>query len=824
MADEYPKTPSVNDYRKFASEQELLSAIENASQLYAQADFPDEAVLTQSIRTIGDNALPYEKKPDQYTSDDVQILGKRYKAIKSATELARQRYRGFNVASDEELNAYVSQAEADYMKAMRSVLSPTYGLNPLQKYGLGVEEAIPRMIDGVSQLFNFGDQKELERRTAQSNQILEDPWASFGNTVASMTTAVPASVAVGAMLPETALGVGVTGLTGTALRTAPFAVEGAVQGALTPTEEGQSRTQNVIANTALSTLMKPVTYLGGQMFDMFKPQKFVARDTARMLIDDLPKGQVGTDAEMLIRNVATTPSNVVPNARLTTPEYLASQGVEAPNFNQLQDYLRAQPEPVTNQFPFLNANRQTAEATDARIVDAFNGATKEDADAIRTAVRLQEGKDIEKARASKLPINASNVVRFMDKFIKDNPTLEFTSEIKAIKDRMMQDIPVETRVKEAYKLNQDFVANNRVIKSVDEREAIQSVNDIIKNDTVEISGFLKGSTKTFDTSTIEGKIKALGVISRSLRTKTGKDHLRAVYETLVTGQKPYDRVRDLHNIKMDLQAKMQSMTPYQRKEVYQVVKKLDSAISAEVKQWGDYMKNYAIQMNRASQAEAGAIVRGGITDFGMSNEPKLNITSFKDLARRADETYLKGRFGERIKFTPDQAQALTEIRNTAKALQSVQNIGRDTNSQTAQRLRNAKRFEDTLVPNTPFDIAKTGAWLVGRIDRRKLPEVYKMMSDPYYFAEVLRNTPAKDRHLVHAMRSAMIGFNTPILTGNMGNTETQSDDPYEMSDREYTAFMQLSPDEQYEYMRAKEAMSGKQNPNRVIVTPNESQQ
>lgn len=813
MADEYPKMPSVNDYRKFASEQELLSAIENASQLYAQSDFPDEAVLTQSIRTIGDNALPYEKKPDQYTSDDVQILGKRYKAIKSATELARQRYRGFNVASDDELNAYVSQAEADYLKAMRSVLSPTYGLNPLQKYGLGVEEAIPRMIDGVSQLFNFGDQKELERKTAQSNQLLEDPWASLGNTVASITTAVPASIAVGSMLPPTALGVGVGGVGGTMLRTAPFAVEGAVQGALTPTEEGQSRTQNVIANTALSTLMKPVTYAGGQMFDMFKPQRFVARDTARMLIDDLPQGQVATDAEMLIRNVASTPSNVVPDARLTTPEYLASQGVEAPNFNQLQDYLRAQPEPVTNQFPFLNANRQTAEATDARIVDAFNGATADDATAIRTAVRLREGKDIEKARASKLPINASGVVRFMDRFIKDNPTLEFTSEIRAIRERMMQDIPADVRYRESVKMNNDFIANQRVIKSTTEKDAIKSVNQIIQNDSVDIAG------KTYDVSTPELKGKALGVISRSLQSKTGKDHLRAVYETLVTGQKPYDRVRDLHNIKMDLQAKMESMSPYQRKEVYKVVKKLDSAISAEVKDWGDYMKNYAIQMNRASQAEAGAIVRGGITDTGASNAPKLNITSFKDLARRADETYLKSRFGERIRFTPDQAQALTEIRNTAKALQSVQNIGRDTNSQTAQRLRNAKRFEDTVVPNTPFDIAKTGAWFAGRIDRRKLPEVYKMMSDPYYFAEVLKNTPPKIRYLVHALRSSMVGFNTPILTGNMGNTDTQSDDPYEMSDREYVEFLKLSPEDQMKYMEAKSAMEGSADAGNVYGNP-----
>lgn len=810
MADQ--PTFSVNDYRKFDSEEELLSAIENASQAYAQSDFPDEAILTQSIRRIADNALPYEKKPDQYTEDDIQLLGGRYRAIKNATQLARQRFRGFNIASDDELSAYEKQAEADYMKAMGSVLSPTHGLSPLQKYGLGVEEAFPRMVTGIQQLFDIGDQKELERKTAQSNKILEDPMASFGNIMGTTALSAPVGVALASALPATALGVGVEGLLGTGLRTLPFAVEGGIQGAVQPTEEGESRTGNVIANTALSTLMKPVTYAGGKMWDMFKPQKYVARDTAEMLMQDLPKGQVMTDADMLVRNIASTPSTVVPNAQLTTPEYLASQGVEVPAWNRLQDYLRGRPEPESNMFPFLDANRRTAEAVDQRLVDAFEGASPESAMAIRNVARENEGKLIEKARLSKLPINASGVVRYMDSFIKDNPTLGFTTKMQEFRDRMLRDIPEDVRYKESAKLNNDFLANQKTIKSTDEKEAIKSVNAIIGNNEVVIAG------KTYDVSTPELKGKALGVISRSLRSKTGKEHLRAVFETLTTGQKPFDRLKDLHNIKMDLQDEMMSMSPYQRKMIQPVVQKINNAISAEVKDWGSYMQNYAIQMNRANQAEAGALVRGAITDYGATGAPKLNITSFKQLANRSDGELLSKTKGMKIKFTPDQARALTEIRNTAKALQSVESIGLDKNSRTVQRLQQASKFDDVNVPSSPFDIAKTGAWMAGRIDRRKLPEVHRLMSNPYYFAEVLKNTPPKNRHLIHALRSAMIGFNTPILTGNTGTT-SEAQDPYEMSDREYTEFMRLSPEDQMKYIEAKESMEGSADAGNVYGLP-----
>lgn len=809
----YGNVPDMNQYKRFQSDEELLASIKSGVVNYANSGYLDPNYLRAPIDIIAKNAVPYEKPLQDYTSEDVAMLGNRYKAIKSASEFAKKTYSGLaeqsglDIVKPEELDSYTKQAEEDYLKAMRSVLSPNYGVSPLMQIAQGYASSPERLSIATQQLLNVGDQKELERRTEASNRALDTGYAKFGSFLGDMSLAVPATLATASALPA----VTATGLAGTALRTLPYAVEGGVFSALQPTAEGESRTANVTAGTILGTAMKPVAYVGDKLFDMFKPQKYVARDTAQMLLEDLPVGEREV-AERVIREAPTAPSGVVPEAQLTTPEYMASQGVEAPVFNRMQDYLRGRPEPDTQAMPFLDANRRTAEAIDRRIAGAFEGATPENALAIRQQAIAREGAQIEKARMSQLPINASGVVRFMDTFIKKNPTLGFTSVIKDYRDRMMKDIPEDVRYREAIALNKGFLDTQRVISSKSEKEAIKSLDQIVKNNEVTIGN------KTYDTSTPELKAKAMGAISRSLSTKTGKDHVRAVYDTVITGQKPYDRIRDLHNIKMDLQNDMSTMSPFERKMINPIAQKIDNAIAREVKDWGNYMKGYAIQMNRAGQAKAGAMVRGAITDYGQTGAPKLNITSFQTLVNRADENFLKGVGNKRLKFTPEQSQALTEVRNTARALQSVQNIGKDTNSLTTQRMQQAMKLDPNAVPDIGFGVTRTGAWILQRIDRRKLPEVYKLMSDPIYFAEVLKNTPPKSRYLMHSLRSAIIGFNAPILTSNIGATE-QGDDPYAMSDAEYQQFMNLSPEDQMKYLESKDAMEASVDAGNVYGLP-----
>jgi hypothetical protein len=808
----YGNVPDMNQYKRFQSDEELIASIKEGVALWANTDKKNPNYLRAPIDIIAKNAMPYEKPLQDYTNEDVQMLGKRYKAIKSASDFAKNSYAqfaegGLEIVNNEELDSYAKQAEDDYLKAMRSVLSPNYGVSPTMQIAQGFASSPERLSIATQQLLNIGDQKELERRTEASNRALDTRYAKFGSFLGDMSMAVPVTLATASALPA----ITATGLAGTALRTLPYAVEGGVFSALQPTAEGESRTANVTAGTILGTAMKPVAYVGGKLFDMFKPQKYVARDTAQMLLEDLPVGEREV-AERVIREAPTAPSGVVPEAQLTTPEYMASQGVEAPVFNRMQDYLRGRPEPDTQAMPFLDANRRTAEAIDRRIAGAFEGATPENALAIRQQAIAREGAQIEKARMSQLPVNASGVVRFMDTFIKQNPTLGFTGVIKDYRDRMMKDIPEDVRYREAIALNKGFLDTQRVISSKSEKEAIKSLDQIIKNNEVTIGN------KTYDTSTPELKAKAMGAISRSLSTKTGKDHVRAVYDTVITGQKPYDRIRDLHNIKMDLQRDMATMAPFERKMINPVAQKIDNAIAREVKDWGNYMKNYAIQMNRAGQAEAGAMVRGAITDYGQTGAPKLNLTSFQTLVKRADENFLKGVGNKRLKFTPEQSQALTEVRNTARALQSVQNIGKDTNSLTTQRMQQAMKLDPNAVPDIGFGVTRTGAWILQRIDRRKIPEVYKLMSDPIYFAEVLKNTPPKSRYLMHSLRSAIIGFNAPILTSNIGATE-QGDDPYAMSDAEYQQFMNLSPEDQMKYLESKDAMEGSADAGNVYGLP-----
>ena len=872
----YGNVPDMNQYKRFQSDEELLASIKSGVVNYANSGYLDPNYLRAPIDIIAKNAVPYEKPLQDYTSEDVAMLGNRYKAIKSASEFAKKTYSGLaeqsglDIVKPEELDSYTKQAEEDYLKAMRSVLSPNYGVSPTMQIAQGIASSPERLSIATQQLLGIGDQKELERRTEASNQALDTGYAKFGSFLGDMSMAVPVTLATASALPA----VTATGALGTALRTLPYAVEGGVFSALQPTAEGESRTANVTAGTILGTAMKPVAYVGGKLFDMFKPQKYVARDTAQMLLEDLPVGEREV-AERIIREAPTAPSGVVPEAQLTTPEYMASRNLEAPVFNRMQDYLRGRPEPDTQAMPFLDANRRTAEAVDRRIAGAFEGATPENALAIRNQAIASEGKLIGQARLSKLPVNASGVVRYIDSFIKDNPTLDFTQTLRDYRKTMMKDIPEDVRYREAIALNKGFLDTQSAISSTSEKEAIKSLDQIIKNNEVTIgyktyntstpalkqkaidsisrsvkakneitigdvtydtstpalknqaidaiSRSLKSKKEvtlgsTYDTSTPELKAKAMGAISRSLSTKTGKDHVRAVYDTIITGQKPYDRIRDLHNMKMNIQKDMLSMTPYEKQIVAPITKKIDRAIANEVKQWGEYMRGYAIQMNRANQAEAGAMVRGAITDYGQSGAPKLNLTSFQTLVKRADENFLKGVGNKRLKFTPEQSQALTEVRNTARALQSVQTIGKDTNSLTTQRMQQAMKLDPNAVPDIGFGVTRTGAWILQRIDRRKLPEVYKLMSDPIYFAEVLKNTPPKSRYLMHSLRSAIIGFNAPILTSNIGTTE-QSNDPYASADAEYLQYMNLSPEQIDEYNKARDAMEGSANAGNVYGLP-----
>jgi len=141
-----------------------------------------------------------------------------------------------------------------------------------------------------------------------------------------------------------------------------------------------------------------------------------------------------------------------------------------------------------------------------------------------------------------------------------------------------------------------------------------------------------------------------------------------------------------------------------------------------------------------------------------------------------------------------------------------------TNSLTTQRMQQAMKLDPNAVPDIGFGVTRTGAWILQRIDRRKLPEVYKLMSDPIYFAEVLKNTPPKSRYLMHSLRSAIIGFNAPILTSNIGATE-QGNDPYAMSDAEYQQFMNLSPEDQMKYLQSKDAMEGSADAGNVYGLP-----
>jgi len=420
----YGNVPDMNQYKRFQSDEELLASIKSGVVNFANSGYIDPNYLRAPIDIIAKNAMPYEKPLQDYTNEDVQMLGKRYKAIKSASDFAKKTYSGLaeqsglEIVNNEELDSYTKQAEEDYLKAMRSVLSPNYGVSPLMQIAQGYASSPERLSIATQQLLNVGDQKELERRTEASNRALDTGYAKFGSFLGDMSMAVPATLATASALPT----VTATGALGTALRTLPYAVEGGVFSALQPTAEGESRTANVTAGTILGTAMKPVAYVGGKLFDMFKPQKYVARDTAQMLLEDLPVGEREV-AERVIREAPTAPSGVVPEAQLTTPEYMASQGVEAPVFNRMQDYLRGRPEPDTQAMPFLDANRRTAEAIDRRIAGAFEGATPENALAIRQQAIAREGAQIEKARLSQLPVNASGVVRFMDTFIKQNPTL-----------------------------------------------------------------------------------------------------------------------------------------------------------------------------------------------------------------------------------------------------------------------------------------------------------------------------------------------------------------------------------------------------------------
>jgi hypothetical protein len=165
----YGNVPDMNQYKRFQSDEELLASIKSGVVNYANSGYLDPNYLRAPIDIIAKNAVPYEKPLQDYTSEDVAMLGNRYKAIKSASEFAKKTYRGLaeqsglDIVKPEELDSYTKQAEEDYLKAIRSIRSPNYGASPLMQIAQGYASSPERLSIATQQLLGVGDQQELER-------------------------------------------------------------------------------------------------------------------------------------------------------------------------------------------------------------------------------------------------------------------------------------------------------------------------------------------------------------------------------------------------------------------------------------------------------------------------------------------------------------------------------------------------------------------------------------------------------------------------------------------------------------------------------------
>lgn len=763
--------------RMTAAEQAFITSPQTVGTLdYAPIDS-----FLESLTNFG--ASPQD---NMVSEDGIQSLQDRYIIIKDIADKIESDWAEWKPEAPAIAKRVREQAFKDYMSANKQFYTPTRNSSFLSNLVAGLDATYPRMGRAAQQILGIGDQEQLQYDTELDKPLMDTWGGSIGLGIGNAIAAAPAAVAAVGATPIAAG----TALTGAGLRTlgvraAMMSGIGGTEGALQPTAEGESRGWNTALGALIGGGMEGITGVAAPIAkNVFGTQKMARDAAARQLL-----AEATPNARSVMEGYDGTPSNLVEGAQLTTPEYMIAQGEMQPAWNVRQDAFQNQTIDGRNQF--VEANKQTAESIASSINRNFEGASPDAATALRQEAMDTAGKEIEKARMSQVPLNAQGVVNFMDNYIKKNPVGVVVETMAELRSKLVRNVPIEERAATATKYNKQFLEKPRRMSS-GEREVIQSADLIMKEGRVQIND------KVYDTSTDEGKRKALAALSRQLGTKDGKEHFRVLADILKTSEIPYNRVRDLHEFRKRIAVKMEGMTNAEKRELIPLMQKVDNAIARETADWGTHMREYSSLMNRASQAEAGSTLRSGLSAYGTNEKPILTLDKFDTLMRAADEKFLQRINGKkfRIKFTPEQKQTIAQINNTARVLKTARDLGSQKGSRTNQRnmmMQDGAEIDVGKLMTGRQSSSDMAVGILKNFDRKTYAQMYKLVADPAYFAETLKNLKPENRWVAHLIRAQMLGIGVTSAAEESGSNAYQGD---------YTQFMQLPPEAQANFINS----------------------
>ena len=766
--------------RMSAAEQAFMQSPQTVGTLdYAPIDS-----FLESLTNFG--ASPQDNMSNE---DGVQALQDRYIIVKDIADKIETDWAQWKPEAPALAKRVREQAFNDYMAANKQLNSPTRNSGFLMNLITGLDATYPRMMRGAQQMLGIGNQQQLQYDTELDKPLMDTWGGSIGYGIGNALAAAPAAV-IAAEATPIAAGTALTaaGLRTLGTRAAMMSGIGGAEGALQPTAEGESRGWNTALGALIGGGFEAGAGIAAPMFrNVFGTQKMARDAAARQLL-----AEATPSARSVMEGYDGAPANLVPNAQLTSPAYMVAKGDMQPAWNVRQDAFQNQTVEGRNQF--TEANRGTAEAVVSSINRGFEGASPEAAAALRQEAMDTAGKQIEKARMSDVALNAQGVVNFMDNYIKKNPVGVVVEDMMELRGKLVRDIPIQERASTATKYNKQFLDKPRRMSS-GEREVIQSADLIMKENRIQLGD------KVYDTSTVEGKRKALAALSRQLGTKDGKDHFRVLADILKTSEIPYNRVRDLHEFRKRIAVKMEGMANAQKREMIPLLQKIDNAIARESKDWGTHMREYSSLMNRASQAEAGSTLRNAVTQYGTNEAPILTLTKFDTLMRNADAKFLsqvaqRGSKKYAIKFTPEQRDILAQINNTARVLKTTRDLGSQTGSRTQQRAalgQTGAEIDTGKLVAGKQTFADMALGILGNFDRKTYSQMYKLLADPAYFAETLKSLKPQNRWAAHLIRAQMLGIGVTSAAEESGSNAYQGD---------YTQFMQLPPEAQANFINS----------------------
>ncbi len=486
------------------------------------------------------------------------------------------------------------QKEAETQRLLPGVsTNPTDGMGTTERLLAGFGKSFMDTGRGLGQLVGLVDQVDVDEAAATDAALMDTGAGLTGNIAGHLTQLfLPAGAATkaGAYAPRAA-NVGrivlnprnaatATGARGLAQTLTAAGAVGAGQAALQPVVTGETRIGNAAEGFAFGAAGQGLGEALGAG----------ARAAIRAAA---PGRQVQATAGDILRDAASNPQAVtsarsgvlVPGSQPTLAEVTRDPGIAG-----LERALRTDPQ-FAREFAERDAARNAARVT--AIEQAFNGASRESADALRAGVREAQGPAIREA-IKQTGAETARVVSSLDRmakaprFVNSPPVQQALSTVRGL---LVTPIDDAGRLSAARGIANDALANPGRMSSAD--------FDAVR----EAARLVRGAAQRGESSdAVLAQVKAI-----KPKSLAAKAHLSSMMRALRTAERGKPDVASLYNARKYITGTLMGRADAEQMfALRSVVGKLDETISEVAPTYRQYLTDYAAGMRQADQAEVGA--------------------------------------------------------------------------------------------------------------------------------------------------------------------------------------------------------------------------